>query len=90
MAFHRSVAASEVDLYVRISTTATWRGNVISVMGFDHAGDVFIWGKVSRELAQEIGRENDRLDIIGRWQVSGIVGWAELSDVNEEITAIGS
>jgi hypothetical protein len=59
-------------------------------MGFDHAGDAFIWGEVPRELAREISRESDRLTLLDRWQVSGVVGFDELSGINEEISVIGS
>jgi hypothetical protein len=90
MTFRRDVAASDIDRYVRISTTALWRGSLVSVMGFDHAGDVFIWGEVPLEIAREISRESDRLTILERWQVRGVVGFDELSGINEEISVIGS
>jgi hypothetical protein len=102
MTFHRYVRASEVDRYMRISTTALWRENLVSIMGFEHAGDVFIWSEISRELAQDINQdinrgthretspESNRLTILDRWQVSGIVGFDELSDINEEASVITS
>lgn len=88
--FSRDVAASDVARFVRISTTTLWRGSLVSVMGFDPAGDAFIWGKVPRELAREICRESDTLTVLDRWQVSGVVGFDDLTAINEEIPVIVS
>lgn len=87
--FRRRVPRSEVERYVRIHASGTWRGQQFGIEQYNHDGSVAVRGGYSPAMIELLASGSaPQLEVLesGRAGVIGDLPWAEMSDVRTEIT----
>ncbi|GAA1120446.1 hypothetical protein [Arthrobacter flavus] len=87
--FRRRVPSSEVERYVRIHASGTWRGQQFGIEQYIDNGTVAVRGGFSPEMIQlmETGAAAQlELSESGRAGVTGFLPWSEMSNFSTEMT----
>ncbi|MBT1002557.1 hypothetical protein KIH31_08060 [Paenarthrobacter sp. DKR-5] len=84
--FRRQIARDEIERYVRVTTKGMWHGFEFLLGKYVEDGTVMTWGG-GQELADLIEAGGaPRLETSDRGRsVTGLLPWAELSDVRQEM-----